>query len=265
MRLHPDGSSSGRSSPPPRVPLPAGDGGDPARPHRPRLSLAAQDGLSLRHFESLLAWDKGWLPSIVTSLVVATISSAIAVAFAAAFAIGAWGLGGWWPSLVRLVLLAPLIVPPIVYAVGIFRMWAKLDLLDSYTGVIIVHVVLAMPFAVLAIGASLANLDPRILQAARSLGAGRQRSSAGWCCPTCCPPRGRRPVRVHHLLGRDHGDPLHHQPGGGDAATADLDRHRGQHRPHSCRHRLGHARRHRHRAGPEHADPRRPPKDATAP
>jgi putative spermidine/putrescine transport system permease protein len=137
---------------------------------RDYLSLP-ENGVSLRHFGSLFTWSKGWLASMLTSLIVAIVSSVIAVSLAAAFAIGAWGMSGWWPSLVRLVLLAPLIVPPIVYAVGIFRMWAKFYLLDSYTGVIIVHVVLSLPFAVLAIGASLANLDPRILQAARSLGA----------------------------------------------------------------------------------------------
>jgi putative spermidine/putrescine transport system permease protein len=69
------------------------------------------------------------------------------------------------------LLLSPLIVPPIIYAVGIFKLWAWFDLLDSYTGVTIVHIVLSLPFSVLAIGASLSHLDPRLIQAARSLGA----------------------------------------------------------------------------------------------
>jgi putative spermidine/putrescine transport system permease protein len=137
---------------------------------RDYLSLP-EAGLSLRHYASLLDWRAGWLSSMLTSLVIALVASAISIALAAAFAIGAWSIDGWWPSLVRVVLLAPLVVPPIVYAVGIFRMWARFGLLDTYLGVIIVHVVLCLPFAVLAVGASLANLDPRILQAARSLGA----------------------------------------------------------------------------------------------
>jgi putative spermidine/putrescine transport system permease protein len=137
---------------------------------RDYLSLP-EHALSMRHFASLLDWEAGWLPSILASLTIALIASAVSVAAAAAYAMGAWSLSGWWPSLSRVILLAPLIVPPIIYAVGIFKLWAWLDLLDSYTGVTIVHIVLCLPFSILAIGASLSHLDPRLIQAARSLGA----------------------------------------------------------------------------------------------
>jgi putative spermidine/putrescine transport system permease protein len=137
---------------------------------REYLSLP-EHALSLRHFASLLDWDTGWLPSMLVSFAIALIASAVSVAAASAYAMGAWSLKGWWPSLTRVMLLSPFIVPPIIYAVGIFKLWAWLDLLDSYTGVTIVHIVLALPFSVLAIGASLSHLDPRLIQAARSLGA----------------------------------------------------------------------------------------------
>jgi putative spermidine/putrescine transport system permease protein len=137
---------------------------------RDYLSLP-EHGLSLQHFAALAQWEKGWLPSMLTSLVVASAATAVSVAAAAAYALGAWALSGWWPPLTRVLLLSPLIVPPIVYAVGIFKLWARLGLLDTYPGVILVHVVLSLPFAILAIGASLAQLDPRLIQAARSLGA----------------------------------------------------------------------------------------------
>lgn len=137
---------------------------------RDYLSLP-KDGLSLAHFASLLNWRAGWLPSILTSLGIALASSLIATAVAVAFSIGAWVHVGRWPSLLRIVLLSPLVVPPIIYAVGMVRLWSRLGLLDTWIGVAIVHVVLSMPLAVLAIGASLANLDPRLVQAARSLGA----------------------------------------------------------------------------------------------
>lgn len=137
---------------------------------RDYLSLP-KDGLSLAHFQSLLNWRAGWLPSILTSLGIAIASSIVATAVAVAFSIGAWVQVGRWPTLLRLVLLSPLVVPPIIYAVGMVRLWSRLGLLDTWIGVTIVHVVLAMPLAVLAIGASLANLDPRLVQAARSLGA----------------------------------------------------------------------------------------------
>ena len=137
---------------------------------RDYLSLP-KDGLSMVHFQSLLNWRAGWMPSILTSLGIAVASSIVATAVSTAYAIGAWVYIGRWPSLLRVILLSPLIVPPIIYAVGMVRMWSKLSLLDTWIGVTIVHVVLAMPLAVLAIGTSLANLDPRLVQAARSLGA----------------------------------------------------------------------------------------------
>jgi putative spermidine/putrescine transport system permease protein len=137
---------------------------------RKYLSLP-ENGLSLQHFASLLNWETGWLPSMLLSLIIAGVATVISVAAAAIYAMGAWSLRGWWPSLTRVLLLSPLVVPPIIYAVGIFKLWAWLDLLDSYTGVTIVHVVLCLPFSVLAIGASLSHLDPRLIQAARSLGA----------------------------------------------------------------------------------------------
>jgi len=134
------------------------------------LSLPSE-GISFQHFAALANWRAGWLPSILTSLGIALASSIVATAVSAAFAIGAWVYVGRWPSILRIVLLSPLIVPPIIYAVGMVRLWSKLSLLDSWLGVTIVHVILAMPLAVLAIGASLSNLDPRLVQAARSLGA----------------------------------------------------------------------------------------------
>lgn len=142
------------------------------------VALTAKDylslpttGISFQHFASLADWRAGWLPSILTSLGIALASSIAATGVSAAFAIGAWVYAGRWPSTLRIILLSPLIVPPIIYAVGMVRLWSKLSLLDSWLGVTVVHVILAMPLAVLAIGASLSNLDPRLVQAARSLGA----------------------------------------------------------------------------------------------
>jgi putative spermidine/putrescine transport system permease protein len=134
------------------------------------LSLPT-DGVSLEHFAALVSWRAGWITSILTSLGIAVASSIVATAVAAAFAIGAWVYVGRWPGILRVLLLSPLIVPPIIYAVGMVRLWSKLSLLDTWFGVVVVHVILALPLAVLAIGASLSNLDPRLVQAARSLGA----------------------------------------------------------------------------------------------
>jgi putative spermidine/putrescine transport system permease protein len=134
------------------------------------LSLPV-DGISLEHYASLADPARGWVPSFRNSILAAVATSVIATAIAAAFAVGAWIRAGWWPSTVRLLMLSPLIVPPIIYAVGVVRVLSKVSMLDTFWGVLVVHVVLSLPMAFLAIAASLSNLDNRIVTAARSLGA----------------------------------------------------------------------------------------------
>jgi putative spermidine/putrescine transport system permease protein len=50
-------------------------------------------------------------------------------------------------------------------------MWIDLDLLDSFPGVILAHTITSIPYVVITVSASLASLDVRLEQAARSLGA----------------------------------------------------------------------------------------------
>lgn len=134
------------------------------------LSLPV-DGVSLEHYASLADPARGWVPSFRNSVLAATATAIIATAIAAAFAVGAWIRAGWWPSSVRLLMLSPLIVPPIIYAVGVVRVLSSVSMLDTFWGVLVVHVVLSLPMAFLAIAASLSNLDSRMVMAARSLGA----------------------------------------------------------------------------------------------
>jgi putative spermidine/putrescine transport system permease protein len=150
------------------------------------LSLP-ENGISWQHFTALFDWDTGWLPSILTSAGVGIACSAVATTLGVAFAVGAWAVGGGWPSVMRIVLLSPLIVPPIIYGVGMVKLWGRLSLLDTYTGVVIVHVMLALPLVVLAVSASLSNLDPRMVYAARSLGARPMRVMATIVLPNILP------------------------------------------------------------------------------
>ncbi len=124
---------------------------------------------SLRHYEALLAGR--WLSSLGDSLLVACFASLLALVLGSAFAIGLWRLAGPVPRALRLLALGPMIVPAIVHAVAFYRAWARLGLLDTYLGLVLVHGMKGMPFVLLSVSASIANLDPRIEQAARSLGA----------------------------------------------------------------------------------------------
>ena len=56
-----------------------------------------------------------------------------------------------------MLMVLPIIVPSIVYAVGLYRYYAELRLLGSYVGVIAAHAVLGLPYVMIAVSASLAN------------------------------------------------------------------------------------------------------------
>jgi putative spermidine/putrescine transport system permease protein len=136
---------------------------------RPYLSLPKQ-GLSLQHYIRLLT-SSDWLSSFVQSFAIGAASTAIAVTAGSLATIGCWQLASRWSAPVRVLLLMPLIIPSVVYALGVYRLFITLHLLDTYLGVTLAHAVTAIPYVVITISAALAGFDPALLRAARGLGA----------------------------------------------------------------------------------------------
>ena len=134
------------------------------------LSLP-QEHISFRHFANLVT-SESWLSSIGQSFVIAVVSTILAVTIGTLCAIGCWRVNSRLSEFVRSLMLVPIVVPTIVYALGLYRFWIDLDLLDSYTGVIIAHAVTGIPYVVIIVSTALANFDVRLEQAARNLGAG---------------------------------------------------------------------------------------------
>lgn len=137
----------------------------------PNRYLSLPEGsYSLRHYASLVS-DPRWASSAGDSLLVALAATTLAVVAGVAFALGAWRLQHPLARWLRVLMLAPMIVPPIVHAVAFFRAGAAVGLLDTYTGLILVHTMKGLPFVVLSVSASLAYLPANLDRAARSLGA----------------------------------------------------------------------------------------------
>lgn len=133
------------------------------------LSLP-QQAISFQHYVTFFTSPR-WLDSTGQSLVIAAVSTVLAVAAGTLCAIGCWRISSRLSELVRALMLLPIIVPSIVYALGIFRLWIRLGLLDTYLGVILVHGVTGIPYVVITVSAALAGFDPRLEQAARGMGA----------------------------------------------------------------------------------------------
>jgi putative spermidine/putrescine transport system permease protein len=133
------------------------------------LSLP-DEGLSLQHYQNLFT-NPLWLGAIGQSLLIAVLSSLLAVTAGTLGAIGLWRITSRFSEILRNLLLLPLIVPPIISALAFYKAWVKLGLLDSYTGIVIAHAILAVPYVIITVTTSLSNFDPRLEQAARNLGA----------------------------------------------------------------------------------------------
>lgn len=128
------------------------------------------EALSLRHYETLI-FDRRWSGGIVTSLVIAGITTALSVVIGTLCAVGMWRIGGRRMQLLRLMILAPLIVPSIVHALAFYKSWIDLGWLDTIWGVIVAHTTICVPLVMITVSASLSGFDHRLEYAARSLGA----------------------------------------------------------------------------------------------
>lgn len=128
------------------------------------------DGLSLRHYAEL-ATNPLWYRSLGQSFVIAVIATVLATTLGTAAAIGAGKLGGRPANVARVLALLPLLVPPVVSALALYRGSVLLGLFDSWIGAILAHAILAVPYVFVTVAAALSRLDPSIEMAARSLGA----------------------------------------------------------------------------------------------
>src|SRR5882757_9032181 len=129
-----------------------------------------EHSFSLQHWGTVVT-NPVWRDSFLQSLLIALAASAVATAAGTLCAIGCWRLSSRFGEFVRVLMLAPLIVPQIVYALGLYRFYATLHLLDTYAGVIAAHAAIGLPFVMLIVGAALVNFDIRLERAARNLGA----------------------------------------------------------------------------------------------
>jgi putative spermidine/putrescine transport system permease protein len=112
-----------------------------------------------------------WLRPTGLSLLVATAVVVLSTLLGTLAALGIARLPRPLRIVARGLILSPLIVPVIVVAIGIYYAYAHYGLVGSPVGMVIAHTCLAVPFVVTSVSASLAGIDPRLEQAALSLGA----------------------------------------------------------------------------------------------
>lgn len=131
---------------------------------------------------SLRAWrvllrpgSEVWGAIVTTTLVgLAVVVAALAVAIPAGRSLGRHTFRG--KRLVEFLLLAPLLAPPVVVAMGLDFAFLRLHLTNNFWGVVLVHLVPTVPYAVFIMSGVFANYDPAPEGQARTLGATRLRA-----------------------------------------------------------------------------------------
>ena len=117
--------------------------------------------------------DPSWLWSLEASIRVGLLVAVVATVFGTAAAVAFSRTRFFGDQGLRALLLAPMIVPVIVVAIGIYAIYLRLNLLGTTTGFVVAHSVLALPFVIIPVSASLQGFDRRLEDAAAICGASR--------------------------------------------------------------------------------------------
>lgn len=127
-------------------------------------------GISLRWYSAFFG-DGQWVSSALNSVAIALISAAVSVVIGACAGLALVRGKFSGKGILFVTVLAPLVIPWIVPALGLYFEMVKLDLAYSYAGISIGHVVMALPYTAMVLSTALARFDWKLDDAARMSGA----------------------------------------------------------------------------------------------
>lgn len=133
------------------------------------LSLPTR-GPSLRWFRAILGypefvrafWDSLWLAALSSTV-------AILLAVPAALAIARYRFPG--REAMTTLFMSPLMVPHVVLGIAFLRFFTQIGISGTFTGLVLSHIIVVIPFALRLVLAASYGIDRRIEHAAISLGA----------------------------------------------------------------------------------------------
>lgn len=128
------------------------------------------NGFSLRWYEKALTYPD-FRVAFRTGLIVALVSSTLALVIGSALSFLVVRYQFAAKNLLEGILSSPLIIPHFTTGFGFLLLGAHLNLNQTYTIIIMTHVVLVLPFVARAVYVSLLNIDPNFERSAANLGA----------------------------------------------------------------------------------------------
>lgn len=108
-----------------------------------------------------------WI-SLFLALVTTVISLTLGIP--AGRALGLYDFSG--KRFVGLLLILPVIVPPLSVSMGLHLWFIRLNLAETFSGLVLIHLTFCLPYTIFVIWSVFTDYDPDFEEQARSLGAG---------------------------------------------------------------------------------------------
>lgn len=147
----------------------------------PLLAWSVSDGwtwpdlfpneITLKGFQYVLSPLSGSFHALMNTWLIAGLTALIniVIAIPAADAIARYDYKGkrW----IEIFLILPILVPPIVIVLGLHRLFLQIYLVDTFIGVVLVHVIPTLPYMIRTITSSYRNVSFQMEDQAKMLGA----------------------------------------------------------------------------------------------
>ncbi len=128
-------------------------------------------GWTLHWYEAVREQPR-WLTATINSFLIGIPTALLAVVFGTLAALGMARGAVRFRKFLLLLLMAPMMLPHVIIAIGLYPTLVDMRLQDSYIAVIIGHTVIGIPLVFITVTASLRNYPASLDLAARTLGAG---------------------------------------------------------------------------------------------
>ncbi len=138
--------------------------------------------LSLRWYENyFFSWKvengfNDWMAATRTSLLVAVLTIFVATPIGTLAAYGLTNSSSRVRAILFPIMISPMMVPIILVAIGLFYFYVQFKMVNSITGLVLGHSLVAMPLVLIIVLSALKNYDMNQEKVARSLGASRSRA-----------------------------------------------------------------------------------------
>ncbi|MDB5523043.1 MAG: transporter permease [Rhizobium sp.] len=129
-------------------------------------------GFSWQWYQNFFS-NPEWSTSFFNSMKVACLVALLATILGTLAAFGLDRMKSAASGVLRALLITPMVIPGVVLAIGIYAVYLDMRLVGTLPGFVLAHTMLAIPFVLIAVSASLEVFDKRLETAAASLGASR--------------------------------------------------------------------------------------------